>query len=171
MRMRTRLRRGVLRAIRSRFTLDWHGIHGVPHWARVRLNGLAIAARTGARTDVVELFAFLHDSCRQNDGRDEMHGRRAAAFAHSLRGKAFEIDDRGFELLAHACETHSDGHREGDPTLQACWDADRLDLWRVYIEPDPKRLATKVAAGKDVFDEAKRRSLAWRDGRRPRKGR
>ena len=46
------LNRNLVTAVRARFALDWHGIHGVPHWARVRVNGLAIAAHTGARTDV-----------------------------------------------------------------------------------------------------------------------
>ena len=156
------LTRELLGAVRANFALDWHGIHGAPHWARVRLNGLAIATRTGARTDVVELFAFLHDSCRLSDGGDRDHGRRAAAFAHKLRGKAFHLDDRGFELLAHACETHSDGHREGDPTVQACWDADRLDLWRVWIDVDPRRLATGVAREKRLFEEARGRAVGWR---------
>jgi len=77
-------------AVRERFALDWKGIHGVPHWARVRVNGLAIAQLNGARADVVELFAFLHDSCRQNDGRDPEHGLRAVEFAASLRGHVFD---------------------------------------------------------------------------------
>jgi uncharacterized protein len=28
-------------------------------------------------------------------------------------------------------------------TVQTCWDADRLDLGRVGIKPDPKRLFTE----------------------------
>jgi uncharacterized protein len=34
--------------LRAEFQLDWRGIHGVPHWARVRHNGLQIAQRNGA---------------------------------------------------------------------------------------------------------------------------
>jgi HD superfamily phosphodiesterase len=55
--------------LRSHFVLDWHGIHGANHWARVKVNGLLLAAETGADARVVELFAFLHDSCREHDGR------------------------------------------------------------------------------------------------------
>jgi len=160
--MTSLLTRDLIAAVRERFSLDWNGIHGVPHWARVRVNGLAIAQRNGARADVVELFAFLHDSCRQNDGRDPEHGSRAVDFAASLRGRVFDIDDEGFRLLEHACATHSDGHLEGDTTVQACWDADRLDLWRVWITPSRRRLATVAARDAAVFDEAKRRSVAWR---------
>lgn len=151
----------LLGAVRERFALDWHGIHGAPHWARVRLNGLAIARHSSARTDVVELFAFLHDSCRIHDGRDRDHGLRAVEFALQLRGQAFTLDDTGFALLVHACATHSDGHIDGDPTVQACWDADRLDLWRVGVTPDRARLATAVARSASVFGAARRRSLAW----------
>ena len=157
------LNRNLVTAVRERFGLDWHGIHGVPHWARVRVNGLAIAAHTGARTDVIELFSFLHDSCRANDGHDPAHGLRAVDFAAELRGSVFDVDDAGFALLTEACATHSDGHMEADPTVQACWDADRLDLWRVWITPDPRRLATQAARSRPVFQEAKRRSLFWRE--------
>jgi len=160
--MASLLTNDLIAAVRERFALDWNGIHGVSHWARVRANGLAIAQRSGARADVVGLFAFLHDSCRENDGRDPEHGLRAVDFAASLRGRVFDIDDEGFKLLAHACATHSDGHLEADPTVQACWDADRLDLWRVWITPSPRRLATDAARLTEVFGEAKRRSIAWR---------
>jgi len=39
-------RRQVLTAVRGQFRLEWRGIHGVAHWARVRLNGLAMARVT-----------------------------------------------------------------------------------------------------------------------------
>jgi len=154
--------RELVLAVRARFELDWAGIHGVPHWARVRVNGLAIARQNGARTDVIELFAFLHDSCRENDDFDPEHGLRAVEFAHSLRGEVYDIDDAGFALLGQACSEHSDGHLKADPTVQACWDADRLDLWRVWITPDKKRLATQAAQSMWIFDEAQRRSVFWR---------
>jgi hypothetical protein len=73
----TLLTPALIEAIRSRYALDWHGIHGVSHWARVRNNGLKLAVHTGANRKVVELFAFLHDSCRLDDGFDREHGWRA----------------------------------------------------------------------------------------------
>ena len=158
---RSMITKELIAAVRARFRLDWQGIHGAPHWSRVRLNGLAIAAKNGARPEVIELFAFLHDSCREDDGHDAHHGRRAVDFARKLRGKVYDIDNAGFDLLAFACATHSDGHREGDPTVQACWDADRLDLWRVWTDTDPRRLATQAARAAPIFNEARRRSLAW----------
>jgi uncharacterized protein len=135
----------LLRRLRQDFTLDWRGIHGAPHWARVRENGLRLAAVTGARTPVVELFAFLHDSRRADDGADPFHGARAARFAAELRGALFELDDAGFALLRLACERHSDGLLAADVTVQTCWDADRLDLGRVGKRPDPARLCTAAA--------------------------
>jgi uncharacterized protein len=42
-------------------------------------------------------------------------------------------------------EFHSHGSTEADSTVQACWDADRLDLVRIGIEPEPDRLCTDAA--------------------------
>jgi len=36
---------------------------------------------------------------------------------------------------------HSDGAVDADPTIQTCWDADRLDLGRVGIKPAAKYLS------------------------------
>jgi hypothetical protein len=53
---------------------------------------------------------------------------------------------------------HSDSLNSGDPTLLACWDADRLNLGREGITPDPHRLATDAARGS--VDWAQRRGMA-----------
>jgi len=107
--------KALVRVIRVRFTLDWRGIHGVPHWARVRENGLRLAELTGASPKVIELFAFLHDSRRQNDGADPEHGPRAAKLVRSLAGSAFELESADLELLVTACYGHSDGISEVTP--------------------------------------------------------
>lgn len=145
--------------IRAQFALDWAGIHGAGHWARVRDNGLRLAELTGAKTKVVELFAFLHDSKRLNDGRDPDHGARAAAFAQSLAGSGFELESHDLQLLMDACRGHSDGLMTGDVTVLACWDADRLDLGRVGIRPDPKRLCTPAARDPEILKWAYSRSV------------
>jgi uncharacterized protein len=150
----------LLEAIREQYVLDFDsGIHGVSHWWRVRENGLRLASATGADTRVVELFAFLHDSRRFNDGRDPAHGMRAAVYARSLRGSLVHLDDDAFELLAHACRHHTDGLREGHPTVLTCWDADRLDLGRVGIYPDPRYLCTDAARDLAVIRWAYQRSV------------
>jgi uncharacterized protein len=63
------------------------------------------------------------------------------------------------ELLDAAIRYHADGLREGDVTVQTCWDADRLDLGRVGIRPNPSKLCTDAARRPDVLGEAYRRSL------------
>lgn len=154
------LTRALVAAIRERYQLDWHGIHGVSHWARVRVNGLRLAARTGASPQVVELFAFLHDACRVDDGHDREHGWRAARFATSLLGTHIFLPDREFDLLLQACGSHTGGQHHRDITVETCWDADRLDLGRVGIMPDPLRLCTAAAKEHAIIEWAYRRSTA-----------
>jgi uncharacterized protein len=142
--------------LKDSFLLDWRGIHGSPHWARVRANGLFIAERNGANTTVVELFAFLHDVRREDDGLDDTHGARSAALAVELNGRFYSISNDELGLLTWACRDHSAGLLDADITVQTCWDADRLDLGRVGITPDPDRLCTPEA--RDRIAVALRRS-------------
>ena len=149
----------LIQIIRTQFALEWTGIHGAPHWARVRENGLRLAESTGADPKVVELFAFLHDSRRLNDGHDPMHGQRAADFARMLAQEEIEIDSIALELLVESCQGHSAGQMEGDITVLTCWDADRLDLGRVGIRPDPNLLCTEAARMPEMLEWAYRRSI------------
>lgn len=135
----------LIAMLRREFVLEWEGIHGAPHWERVRRNGLRIAAVTKASTRVVELFAFLHDARRWHEGGDREHGARAAVLVRELGTEQLAISAEEVELLAYACRHHSDGLIEADVTAQACWDADRLDLGRIGIRPDPERLCTAAA--------------------------
>lgn len=66
--------RALVDDILANFYLPHASVHGPAHWARVRLNGMRIAQVSGADRKVVELFAFLHDSQRRNDGTDPEHG-------------------------------------------------------------------------------------------------
>lgn len=149
----------LLDLVLSQFALDPAGIHGRPHWERVRDNGRRLARLTKARGDVVVLFALLHDSRREDDGHDPEHGPRAAEFARALAGSAFIIDPVGLDLLADACRDHGRGLTAGDVTLLTCWDADRLDLGRVGTRPRPERLGTAAARDPDLMNWAYRRSL------------
>jgi len=153
------LSRDLQRYLRGAFLLDWRGIHGAPHWARVRMNGLRLARSTGANPKVVELFAFLHDACREHDGGDPEHGERAAGLARALNGRFFALSPGELRLLERACREHSDGGLRADVSVQTCWDADRLDLGRVGIRPDPRRLCTGAARQAGVIAAAFRRSL------------
>jgi uncharacterized protein len=156
--------RALLAVLRERFTLDWRGIHGAPHWARVWRNGLVLADRTGASRRVVSLFAFLHDSCRWSDDRDPQHGSRAALLIERLRDDGLvSVSDEEAALLGFACRHHNDGLVEADVTVQTCWDADRLDLGRVGTRPDPRYLCTPAARDRSLIAWALRRSLRGRD--------
>ncbi len=138
----------LMAAVRAQYRLDWDGIHGAAHWGRVLDTGLALAPETGARTDVVTLFAVLHDACRHNDRRDPEHGPRAAVFARDLHATGvFELDAAGVDLLTQAIHGHTHDRTHPDATVRTCYDADRLDLLRCGIAPDPRYLCTD--AGRD----------------------
>ena len=139
--------RALLGEVRVRSTGIGSHVHGELHWRTVGANGLWLAEPLdGADTLVIFLFALLHDSMRENDGRDPEHGPRAAVFAGELHAEGFlSINTRQLELLQHACHEHTNGFVSTDPTVGACWDADRLDLPRVWITPDPSLLSTERA--------------------------
>jgi uncharacterized protein len=130
----------ILKTILEGYTLPVHGDHGVTHWARVLENGVRVAQATGA---------------------DDDHGLRGGDLARSLRGELVHLDDPRFELLYEACRLHTDGLVEGDPTLQACWDADRLDLGRVGIQPRPHLLCTDATRG--LLDWAHARAIVFHE--------
>ncbi len=131
------------------FVLGSYSIHGPDHWQRVERNGLEIAKDSGADVIVVRLFAILHDSHRLTDSTDPEHGLRAANWAKRLRGEHFELDDDRFDLLSEACIWHDAGRVTDDPTIGTCWDADRLDLVRVGIQPLARLMST--AKGKSLI--------------------
>jgi len=146
--------------ILNQYCLPLTGVHGPAHWARVRENGFHLAGLTGADRQVVGLFAVLHDSQRTTEGENYQHGQEAADFARSLRGSHIHLDDERFALLYDACARHTDGETEGDISLQTCWDADRLDLNRVGITPDPGRLCTAQARNEDLIAWSNQRAAA-----------
>lgn len=90
------------------------------------------------------LFAYLHDIERINEGYDPEHGQRAAMLIEGLyRDRQVRISQSQLETLNFACWYHNDPNAKSDNiTIQTCWDADRLDLWRVGITPSPRSLNT-----------------------------
>ena len=127
------------------YKMDHNGLHGFYHWMRVLQNGRQLAKAENANIKVVELFSLLHDTQRRNENYDPEHGIRAAQFARTIRGSWFDVTDTEMELLSEALIHHSEGYTDGDVTVRVCWDADRLDLGRVGIEPKPDRLCTVSA--------------------------
>ena len=108
---------------------------------------------------LVFLFALFHDSMRFNDNHDPLHGPRGAALARQLRGHAFDLGDKEMERLEFACQEHTNGGVSSDPTVGVCWDADRLNLWRVGRRPDPRFLSTEAARSEERIGWA--RELQW----------
>ncbi len=151
----------ILDAILAEYSLPQHGIHGVAHWARVLETGVRLAVVTGANVEVVQLFAVFHDSQRVSEKSDPSHGIRGAAFAAQLRGKLFDLNDDDFDLLFVACAGHTDRPTDDDPTVQTCWDADRLDLGRVGAKMDPLWLGeATVDEHTQIIEWADRRATA-----------
>jgi uncharacterized protein len=137
----------LVRRVLAGYRLDTQGIHGPWHWLRVRANGLALAAMTpGADAGVVELFALLHDGWREDEGHDLGHGARAAEAALALADEGV-LDLAGDRLLAlaEACRWHEHGQVSTEPTIGCCWDADRLDLSRLWRRPQARFLSTAAA--------------------------
>ena len=138
-------------------------LHGEHHWQCVALVGRELAALVpGADAEVVRLFALFHDSMRENDGYDPEHGRRASELARGLAA----LDEQRLLLLPAACDDHADGFTSAEPTIGVCWDADRLNLWRVGKEPDPSLLSTEPARHPERIAstrELHRRRLTWEE--------
>jgi uncharacterized protein len=165
--------------VRERRMSPW-GMHGLEHWWRVRHNGLLVAGSMGASRRVVTLFAIFHDSHRNDDGADRHHGPRAAAWLAGVRdgrdgcacattlATLRALTDAEFNSLYTACDLHTGTRHHDDPTVAACFVADRLDLSRVGFRPDPRRMPAPAALVDDAFIEAamerERKRLAWPGG-------
>jgi len=158
------------------------GVHGVAHWWRVRHNGLLLAPKTGADALVVRLFALFHDSHREDDQADPGHGPRAAdwlarvrdglplgadAACDATREAIAALQPAQFALLRTACELHTNSIHHDDATVATCFAADRLDLARVGMKPNPKYIPVDRAILTDaVIADAMARTdagLSWTD--------
>ena len=123
-------------------------IHSIDHWDRVARNGESLHV-PDADMEVVLCFAYLHDVERESDAYDEEHGPRAAELIDQIRDSVLGfLDDKQIGLLKDACTYHTTVPRTGNPTIDTCFDADRLDLPRAFIIPDPDKMATKEGAEK-----------------------
>lgn len=120
--------------------------HGIEHWDRVAKFGEMLYV-DGVDINVVVAFAYLHDVERINNYVDDMHGQRASMLVDSIRHNYLrDFNDEQVSLLKYACELHTLKHRTGNITIDTCFDADRLDLPRVGITPEPERMATSQGA-------------------------
>jgi uncharacterized protein len=151
----------LVRAVLGGYQLPLGGVHGPAHWLRVLANGRALAAMTpDADVEVVGLFALLHDSRRVNEHTDPQHGERAADFVRQLAliGQ-LPIEGSRIVLLAAACARHELGEVTDHPTIGCCWDADRLELSRLYRRPKAHLLSTKAALDPTLQEAAWARGI------------
>lgn len=143
-------------------------VHGPAHWRAVALAG-AMICKSLPEADLltVLLFAVTHDACRLSDDDDPQHGHRAAAALDSLLpGWADEMKPWRRRLLEEACKHHADGFTTPDHTIGACWDADRLCLWRGDTEPHPSLMSTAPGRSRELIlwsRDLHLREVRWSD--------
>ena len=124
----------VLDAVRILSPISTSPDHGEAHWRRVAGHGLDLAREVGGDQLVVVLFGIFHDCMRFDEYADPDHGKRGGFLACCLNGELLRFDEDRLDLLYTACAEHTDGFTSKDPTIGACWDADRLDLCRFDTE-------------------------------------
>ena len=149
----------LLEFLKTHYALNWSGLHGFQHWLRVRENGLRLAELNEANQKVVEYFAFTHDIQRKSDGFDHGHGVRACKFIREYLLDHLDLTSAEINLLCIATSGHTNGKCHSDITVSTCWDADRLDLMRAGIRPNPKYLCTLEGRDPAVIEWAIERSL------------
>ena len=148
------MKNAILQRIKDQYQLNLNSDHGIHHWKRVDEIGLYLSKETGADTTVVSLFAYLHDSKRINEDYDPEHGERAAFFASELyKEELLDITVGQLNNLVTACKFHSKSEiKPTNITVAICWDADRLDLWRLGATPDPEFLFSSAAKSKESLE-------------------
>ncbi len=92
---------------------------------------------------------------RENEYDDPEHGLRGAELVRGLHREGLvPLPEADRASLYEACRDHDRGLVTDDPTIGACWDADRLNLWRVGHEPDPRLLSTAPARDQGLIHAA-----------------
>ena len=136
----------LISLVKNQFRLDIESYHGIKHWDKVAKIGVYLAKYTKADPKVVYFFAYLHDSQRENESNDQEHGKRAAEYVLGLNRRGLLlIEDKQLRQLIYACAYHAECEAQSDDiTIQTCWDADRLDLGRIGIVPNPFFLYTEA---------------------------
>ncbi len=144
----------VLDAVRILSPSSRSPVHGEDHWRRVATNGLDMPAEVGPDPLLVVLFGIFHDSMRFSEHRDDGHGRRGGFLARCLNTELVGLSDERLDLLDTACARHTEGETSDDPTIGACWDADRLDLCRLGRQVEPRAMSTAAGRTTPVQERA-----------------
>jgi hypothetical protein len=139
----------ILHELMEQFRLYGRTAHGKDHWNKVDRNAVELC-RLVPEADllVARWFAIFHDSCRQDEGSDPKHGHRAATLLTTkYKNGMLGLTEEQFTKLEFACRHHNGSKPVTDPTIGICFDADRLDIIRVGVVPNPKLLSTEAAKG------------------------
>jgi uncharacterized protein len=138
----TALRDEAMRGAALRDSYD----HGERHWRAVARAGLDLAPKVdGCKPLIVLLFALFHDARRENEFYDPEHGSRGAELSRQLLRERSLLSEEDERLLYETCRDHNGAAPSENPTVGTCFDADRLNLWRVGITPDEALLSTTAA--------------------------
>lgn len=136
---------------------------GPLHWRNVYRNGIELAEELEIRgkyvdTKVIALFAIFHDLPKPGVA----FGQAGAELAHEWRlDGMFLASKRQMDQLIYACIHHEEAARAEDPTIGACWDADRYDQPR-YLYRHVARESITHRYPCAVPGKAKVRSLRMR---------
>lgn len=142
---------GYIKASSELLNIEWvvspSAPDGFSHSLRVEKNIHLLGMRAGIKKrerDRMRAFAYWHDVMRSTD-HDPEHGKRASEVIEQGRGRnKFQTGD--VDRLSFACKHHSTMLRSGDPLIDICFDADRLDLFYRGFTPDPDLMATEVGS-------------------------
>lgn len=132
----------VLKKIIEEFYLKDSFIHGAAHWSRVYHYGHILSELNDFDKENIAFFSIFHDSKRFNDDYDPEHGLRGAEFFKKL-SKIIDITNEQKEIIYEACKKHNYQQEADSLEVGLCFDADRLDLWRVGINPNDDYLHIK----------------------------
>ena len=92
-------------------------------------------------------------SCANCSSNTQIHNLREKGQDFLLGKFKFELEDKLKEMGLDVTVLGDNEvlNEKGEPTIDACFDADRLDLGRVGITPDPNKMAT--AKGKELASQ------------------
>lgn len=146
------------------FTFFDSELHGPAHWARVHRFGVLLADHMNLSEralQCVEVFGWVHDLARVDDGGGNQHAIDGAEHAFAVVPELFPVlTEDQLLLVSQAIQYHSDGltsdgayfqglldvrgwtEDELIDTVGACWDADRLDLLRLGVRPSGRYMST-----------------------------
>lgn len=119
------------------------GIDGLVHVKHVAFIGEIIAqVECPKKLNDVILACYLHDIGRKETDNLN-HGLRGVQKARIILERHFPETD--IEKILKTIEFHSKGLTSTDPIIGSVWDADRLNLIRFNIDPNPRLLSTETA--------------------------